>query len=122
MIVSQILFVMAVEDIYHMKVSDILQVLLLVVVVLSGNITLVRISIALGLCIMYLLYKRFKDEKIGGADIKILASLVLYGGLSRLVIILFVSSILGILYSFGSKRKKIPYVPFIWIGYLVANI
>ncbi len=51
MIVSQVLFFMALEDIYHMKVNDILQVMLLVAVVLTGDVTVKRIIISLTLVI-----------------------------------------------------------------------
>lgn len=121
MIVSQVLFFMALEDIYHMKVNDILQVMLLVAVVLTGDVTVKRIIIALTLVIAYLIYDRYKDAKVGGADIKILFSLILYGGFGFVVGVLFISSLIGIIFSLLTKRKKIPYVPFIWIGYLIVN-
>lgn len=122
MIVGQILFFMALEDIYHMQVHDILQLLLLIAAVFTGNVTIERIIIGLGLIIGYLVYERVSDAKVGGADVKILFSLILYGGIGPLIGILFISSLLGIGYSLIKKQKKIPYVPFIWIGYLIVNL
>lgn len=122
MIVNQIIFLMALEDIYHMQVSNILQAILLLAVLILGDVTLERIALALGIFIVYLLYERFKEVKIGGADVKILASLTLYGGAILLVKVLLVSSVLGIVYSLLSKKKRIPYVPFIWMGYLLASL
>lgn len=122
MIIGQILFFMALEDIYHMEVNDVLQVMFLMAIILTGNITFVRIAIALDMCIIYMLSTRLTTEKIGGADIKILCSLILYGGINLVIIVLFISSIFGILYSLIMNQKKIAFVPFIWIGYLIANI
>lgn len=122
MIVNQIIFLMALEDVYHMQVSNILQAILLLAVLILGDVTLERIALALGIFIVYLLYERFKEVKIGGADVKILASLTLYGGAILLVKVLLVSSVLGIVYSLLSKKKRIPYVPFIWMGYLLASL
>ncbi len=122
MIVNQIIFLMALEDVYHMQVSNILQAILLLAVLILGDVTLERVALALGIFIVYLLYERFKEVKIGGADVKILASLTLYGGAILLVKVLLVSSVLGIVYSLLSKKKRIPYVPFIWMGYLLASL
>lgn len=121
-IVSQILLLMAIEDMYHMQVNDIFQILLLVVVLISGDVLLPRIVVAALCFIGYVIYERKKEIKIGGADIKILCSLFILGGVQMLVETLFVASSFGIVYALMSKRKEIPFVPFIWMGYILVII
>lgn len=122
MIVSQILLLMAIEDIYHMQVNDILQILLLLTVLITGDVILSRVIIsALGF-IAYVIYERKNEIKIGGADIKILCSLFVLGGVQMIVETLFVASSFGIVYALMSKRKEIPFVPFIWMGYILVII
>lgn len=121
-VISQILLIMALEDIYHMQVNDLLQVLLLASVLLTTEVAPASIVIAAVVFMLYIVYEQKKDVKIGGADIKILCSLFILGGLSMIVGILFVASILGITYSLLSKKKRIPFVPFIWIGYILVII
>lgn len=122
MIVGVILLLMSLEDLYHMEVSDILQLCLLLFIIITTKPSLVNIIVALAFLGIYIIYERNCESKIGGADVKILCSLYILGGIEMIIRIMFIASLFGIVFSVLLNKKKIPFVPFIWIGYLLVNI
>lgn len=119
--IAYTLLLMAIEDLITLKVNNWWQVLLLCEVLIKqhGNLRLIILS-----CFLYSGYrltKLNKNNKIGGADIKIFCCLIILG-LSNFLYIVFFASLFGILYSLVSKQKKVAFVPFIWIGYMIVNI
>lgn len=122
MIISLVLFVMAIEDCIHMQVNDVLQIGLLVIVIYMTDITPNSVLVSTLIFLYYLYYERKNVLKIGGADIKIICSLYLLGGIEMIVEILFYASLFGILFALLTKRHKIPFVPFIWLGYVIVNV
>lgn len=121
MIISLTLFVMAVEDWFTMKVADYLQLLLLVEVLFKVGIDIPKLIISSMIFACYLIYEIKEDIQIGGADIKIFCSLQLMG-FNLLLYTIFYACLIAIIYCLGTKHKKIPFVPFIWLGYMIVNI
>ncbi len=116
-----ILFIMAIFDIYTLKVSNVLQGAFLVCAIYKYGINIYHLLFALLLFVIYILYEQRYEIKIGGADVKIFCILLL-GKLINVVYILFWSSLLAIVYALIRKEKIVPFVPFIWIGYVIVNI
>lgn len=121
MIISLTLLVMAVEDWFTMKVADYLQILLLLEVLFKVGIDFPKLIVSLMIFSGYLIYEIKQEVKIGGADIKIFCSLQLIG-FNLLLFTIFYACLIAIIYCLVSKRRKIPFVPFIWLGYLIVNI
>lgn len=110
------LLLMAIEDCITMKVNNLWQLLLLVEVLYTKHDSIELIVLSFGLFCIYVLTTKAKETKIGGADIKIFCILLLLGYL-KLLYIVITASFLGIIYCLIRKQSKIPFVPFIWIGY-----
>lgn len=122
MIINLILLLMSIEDLYHLEVNDIAQVSLFLTILATANITVIKLLIAALVFGIYIVYEKSFSAKIGGADIKILCSLFLLGGIQMIIKILFIASLFGIGFALITNKKKLPFVPFIWIGYLLVNV
>lgn len=118
---SSILLIMAIEDGLTFKVSNWLQLLFLLAVLSKGEVAMELIVVSFIILGLYIIYERKFELKIGGADIKIFCTLLLMGVMPT-IYILFWSSFLGLVFSLVSKKKIIPYVPFLWLGYTIVNI
>lgn len=81
------------------------------------SITLIDLAVILLFLIFYLLSK----NKIGGADIKIFIYLYLVFKFDVLFIMM-ISAFLGIIFILLTKKKKIPFIPFITVGVLILMI
>lgn len=121
MIVIGLLTIMALQDAFTMHVSDLLQILLLIVIIVNFELQPLNIAVAVSIMISYYIYQRNTSYKIGGADIKLIALFILIS-ITNTLSILFWSSLLAIIYSVCLKRRKVPYVPFLSLGYLIVNI
>lgn len=62
------------------------------------------------------------DLKIGSGDFLYLASLSLVLNLQSILWVVEIGSLLGIIYYFFQRNKRIPFVPFLFLGYLVFFI
>nr|WP_205397482.1 A24 family peptidase [Streptococcus lutetiensis] len=60
------------------------------------------------------------DIKIGSGDFLYLASLSLFLDLESILWIVELGSLMGILYCLFYKNKRIPFVPFLFLGYLLV--
>lgn len=116
-----ILFFMAIEDIRTMQVSNIYQIILLTWVLVSEPMSIVLVGSSMLIYGGYLLVREKVNLKIGGADIKLFCILLLLG-VKVLVMIAFWASLSGLIYSLVTSKKKIPFVPFIWLGYCLVYI
>ncbi|WOO86990.1 hypothetical protein RZE82_07705 [Mollicutes bacterium LVI A0039] len=104
-----------------MKVHNFLQVVLLIVTLWNNVPSISQIIISISIYIGYIIYEQKTKVKIGGADIKIVCILLL-AGISNVIYMLFWASLTGLLYALVTNKHKIPFVPFIWIGYTIVNI
>ncbi len=120
MIAGIVLLVMAIQDYRTMIVSNWLQVLLFLSIVITNGLDPWLGLACIFILLSYKLYVRKFEAKIGGADIKIFASLVILG-VSPFIRILFWSSLFGLIIMLITKKEKIPYVPFLWLGYIIVN-
>lgn len=116
-----ILFFMAIEDIRTMQVSEVYQIVLLGWVLLSGQGSIVLLLLSALVYGSYLLIRKKFNTKIGGADVKIFCILLLLG-FKVVILTAFWASLTGLIYSLVTHNRKIPFVPFIWIGYCLAFI
>lgn len=116
-----ILFFMAIEDIRTMQVSNVYQIVLLGWILLSGQASIGLLLLSALIYGSYLLINKKFETKIGGADIKLFCILLLLG-IKIVILIAFWSSLFGLIYSLVTHKKKIPFVPFIWIGYCLVYI
>ncbi|MDU2622604.1 MAG: prepilin peptidase, partial [Streptococcus lutetiensis] len=62
------------------------------------------------------------DIKIGSGDFFYLASLSLFLDLESILWIVELGSLVGILYCLFDKNKRIPFIPFLFLGYLLVII
>ncbi len=106
-------------DIKTMYIPVKFQIMLLIIVIIqTSNYNLLYPII---LFVLFGVYTTLKQEKIGGADIKILIILSLY--FQELIIyIIFISSAVALAYIVITKKEKIPFVPFITIGVTICQI
>lgn len=121
MIIVSILLIMSVQDMITMRVSDILQLILLAVIVATTKLELLNIVVAIVIVISYYIYQSNTEYKIGGADIKLISLFTLLSILNTIEI-LFYGSLIAIIYSLLFKQRKIAYVPFLSLGYVIVNI
>lgn len=84
------------------------------------------ICIGGGMLLLSLLFdKIMKKESLGGGDIKLFFMVGLYLGAGVSLLNLIMSCVIGILFAFGLKSKKIPFGPAIstatWISLLIGQ-
>lgn len=127
-----LMVILTVCDIYYKIVPNIILICFLPVIFLLRMFSPVIlwynaiIGAVVGFGFMYLiaLYgkKRFKQEALGGGDIKLYIIIGLVLGYEVVFFSVFFASLLGLFYSLIFKRKTgyIPFVPFIFAGSLIA--
>lgn len=121
MIIVFLLILMSLQDMYTMRVSDLFQLILLAVIVITTKLELLNIAVAVAIMASYHIYQRNTEYKIGGADIKLISLLTLLS-ITNTISILFWSSLIAIIYSLLLKQRKIAYVPFLSLGYIIVNV
>lgn len=70
--------------------------------------------------VLYLIWRLFPNQ-MGGGDVKLIAVLAFVYN-KKILKILMIGSILGILYGLGTKKEKIPFVPFLVMGVIICQI
>lgn len=127
-----LLVIITVSDMYYQIIPDIILLVFLPVIfglrMFSGEI-LWYFSIlggVLGFGVMYFLSwygkKRFKQEALGGGDIKLYFLIGLFLGIETVFLSLLFAALLALAFS-ALRRKKtgyLPFVPFIAIGTMIA--
>ena len=129
-IVGMILFICAYIDYKELVIYDVFQYILMVLgiikcIVFYNNMKWIVIYILI-ICVPLLLLALLKKQSIGMGDIYLYASLCLI--LNNQIILCFIisiySSLIVCLYLLLTKRLSlsdpIPFIPFIYIGYLVC--
>jgi len=133
-IVAYLIF-LAVYDIRHKRVTDRSLILFLPIILLKCTLTVICGSL-LDLIPMFvgaaarfgilLIAAMLTNGGIGGGDIKLAGVLGLATGVSGMCVMLTVASIAAVLYGAIYNRKKtairIPFVPFMAVGYLITLI
>lgn len=111
-IVISILIIASIYDLKYLIVPLWLQLILFLVVLISVPIT--NWIIPLILLIVFIVLNKY-ISKIGGADIKILLILLAYFK-SSLTIVIFIASLVGLIYMAVIRKNKIAFVPCILTG------
>jgi len=129
-----LMLIVVVSDLYYQVVPDkILLIFLPIILVLRmiGDTMLWYESLLggiLGFAFMYILAwygeKRFKKQALGGGDIKLYFIIGLFLGVNLVFLSLFFASVVGLLYGFIVRKKTgyIPFVPFIFVGSMLAYL
>ncbi len=69
-------------------------------------------------------YSKFRGVRlvnvIGGADVKVFFGLAVNSGIFVFNYTVLISSFLGIVFGLAFKKRKIPFLPFLFFGYLLA--
>ena len=127
-----LMMIVTVSDLYYKTVPDkILLIFLPVILVLRILFPITTwydaiIGGLLGFGFLYLIAwygkKRFKKEALGGGDIKLYAIIGLVLGYETVFLSLFFAALSGLIVNliFGKKEGYIPFVPFIFLGSLIA--
>ncbi len=111
-ILISILIIASIYDLKYLIVPLWLQLILFLVVLISVPIT--NWIIPLILLIVFIVLDKY-ISKIGGADIKILLILLAYFE-SSLTIVIFIASLVGLIYMAVIRKNKIAFVPCILTG------
>ena len=111
-ILISILIIASIYDLKYLIVPLWLQLILFLVVLISVPIT--NWIIPLILLIVFIVLDKY-ISKIGGADIKILLILLAYFK-SSLTIVIFIASLVGLIYMAVIRKNKIAFVPCILTG------
>lgn len=120
MIINISLFLMAISDLRTYIVSNRLQLLLLLAVIINDIPRIENIILSVLLFIGYKLCYSKICTWVGGADIKIFCTLALHDIYIALMTF-YIAMGLGLVYGLIRKQEKLPFVPFIWIGYSIVN-
>ena len=126
---------LAIYDIRHKRVTDKSLIFFLPIILLKCTLTVIcgsltdfipmLVGAAAGFGIL-LIAAMLTNGGIGGGDIKLAGVLGLATGVSRMCVILTVASIAAVLYGAIYNRKKtairIPFVPFMAVGYVITLI
>lgn len=112
LILISILIIASIYDLKYLIVPLWLQLILFLVVLISVPIT--NWIIPLILLIVFIVLDKY-ISKIGGADIKILLILLAYFK-SSLTIVIFIASLVGLIYMAVIRKNKIAFVPCILTG------
>jgi len=133
-VVSSISILIMFIDIEHMIIFDRFQIVLLVVGILSIFIDttiswyshLIGFSISLGFFLIEIVCEKLiKKEVIGGGDIKFIAVSGLILGYERMILMLFISFVICLIYILIKRIKKVklkefPFGPFLVLGLLIS--
>jgi len=116
----------SVQDIKYREVSDIVHILIIVV-----SIPYLNFEGMLGCLIgftIFMLPNFFKNECIGGADIKFMATTGLLIGTEKIILATTISMVIAIVSTIiltkilKRKYKSIPLIPYLFIGCMLTFI
>lgn len=130
-ILISVLSITIVSDMLYYYISDrvvIISIILVILIHLLGeNIMDVLIHVINGAVMFVLMYlvkllgdKKFKQESLGGGDIKLMGLIGLTLGIIPAILTLGVASVLGLIFAFiknrNTKNNIIPFGPFLLTG------
>lgn len=115
-----ILIISAISDIKYREVSNVASLFILIISVFKCNpINIIAIFTApLPLILTNMYYK----DNFGGADIKILASLGLYLGMTKSAILVVIATSIELIVKIIIKKQSQPFIPYILLAYILVNI
>ena len=126
---SVVILLMVFCDIHKMMVPDLLQLSLLLLcfydTYIMNNFIVSQLLFAIVIFTLLVSLNFIKPNSIGGADIKTLTILAFFIPMRLFPLILFTSSFLALLYIVVSRPSNkynsspLPFIPFIFIGFLV---
>ena len=64
----------------------------------------------------------YHKDNFGGADIKILASLGLYLGITKSAILVVIATSIELIVKIIIKKQSQPFIPYILLAYILVNI
>ena len=70
--------------------------------------------------VVYLMNRSLKKETFGGGDIKLIFMIVLYTGIYKGILVLFLSSLMGLIIMIIFKKDKIPFGPYLSLGAFIV--
>ena len=107
-------------DIKKREIESYLQIIFLLLILFSGE--KLNLQMAIILFFIFTLFSKLLNNKIGGADLKIIIMLSLSYG-QKIFLIIFLSSTVGILYILMRREnKEVPFIPFLTIGVILCQI
>lgn len=68
---------------------------------------------------LVIIFYKLVEKFIGGADLLIFGLLLTRYGLYAVSIILFYSSLIGVVFSLIKQKKELRFIPFILIGFII---
>lgn len=111
-----ILIVSAYEDIKTKEVSNIYALLLIILTLIKG----LNITFNMTITIIFLIaMKNVFDKYIGYGDIKLMISLVLFGGEEYVLYSFAVSAIVAYIYMKTKKKDRISFLPIFNVVYMI---
>ena len=115
-----ILIISAIYDIKYREVSNVASLFILIISVFKCNtINIVAIFTA---PLPLILTNIYHKDNFGGADIKILASLGLYLGITKSAILVVIATSIELIVKIIIKKQSQPFIPYILLAYILVNI
>ena len=115
-----ILIISAISDIKYREVSNVASLFILIISVFKCNpINIVAIFTA---PLPLILTNIYHKDNFGGADIKILASLGLYLGITKSAILVVIATSIELIVKIIIKKQSQPFIPYILLAYILVNI
>lgn len=116
--IYSVLFIMAAIDHHYFIIPDRLQLILLFLFVVKGELYFFSGAF---LFFIILLLAYLIPEGMGGGDIKLIALFGLHLGFQQSLLALLVASLFGLLIAQKNRKEPIPFAPFLVIGYVLVN-
>lgn len=117
-LILMILLCATIQDLTSYMVYDRFFVALYLLLLVDNEITLELVCITLLFILLFSLF--YIKDMIGGADIKLYIFILLYYGFTFFTYTLILSNTLGCFFCIFTKKKRIPFVPFITLGNLIS--
>jgi leader peptidase (prepilin peptidase)/N-methyltransferase len=117
-LILMILLCATIQDLISYMVYDRFFVALYVLLLIHNEIIFELIGITLLFILLFIIF--YIKDMIGGADIKLYIFILLFYGFTFFTYTLILSNTLGCIFCIFTKKKRIPFVPFITLGILLS--
>ena len=127
-----LMIIITVSDLYYQIIPDKILLFFLPVIltlrIVSDKITIINALLGAVLGFLFMLFiawygkKRFKQEALGGGDIKLYFLVGLVLGIDLVFLSVLFAALIGLVYGLVMRKRSgyIPFVPFIFAGSLLA--